>query len=218
MGYRDGDGGSSPDGDGRGGREGAGGGGREGAGGGGRQGVRGGGGQEGAKEKVVMVLEKEGVLEEEVVRVSEEDEVPEVQEEEGVSEAERVPYQTPDLPNVVFVSEGTKEVVPMVGEGVSDIGRVSRIVDVPELVVGKRPRAPSQYVVSPFTAEAKRKRFVEGTHPNLFREVDHAKWKAFEAEWRALMPEVSPRIAHKTISEAYKWFHDITTSGGLARR
>ncbi|XP_022888898.1 uncharacterized protein LOC111404303 [Olea europaea var. sylvestris] len=82
-----------------------------------------------------------------------------------------------------------------------------------ERVVGKRPRVPSQYVLSPFTAEAKRRRFVDGTHPNLFREVDHAKWKAFETEWRALQPGASRTIAEKTISNAYKWFHDITTSG-----
>ncbi|XP_022856810.1 uncharacterized protein LOC111377895 [Olea europaea var. sylvestris] len=132
-------------------------------------------------------------------------------EEERVPEVEVVPEKTPDSPVVVFVSE---EVVPTAGEGVVPMAGEMEIPEAhEERVVGKRPRVPSQYVLSPFTAEAKRRRFVDGTHRNLFREVDHAKWKAFETEWRALQPGASRTIAEKTISNAYKWFHDITTSG-----
>lgn len=50
-----------------------------------------------------------------------------------------------------------------------------RAVDVPDQVVDKRPRLSSQYVVSSFTTEVKRERFIDGMYPNLFREVDHVK-------------------------------------------
>ncbi|XP_022855868.1 uncharacterized protein LOC111377053 [Olea europaea var. sylvestris] len=131
-------------------------------------------------------------------------------EEERVPEVDVVPEKTPDSAVVVFVSE---EVVPTMGEGVVPMVGEMEIPEAhEEWVVGKRPRVPSQYVLSPFIAEAKRRRFVDGTHPNLFREVDHAKWKAFKTEWRALQPGASRTIAEKTISNAYKWFHNITTS------
>lgn len=67
-------------------------------------------------------------------------------------------------------------------------GGKKRVVDVVEQAVGKRPRMPSQYIVSPFTAEAKRRTFIDGGVPNMFREVDSAKWKAFETEWRRWRP------------------------------
>lgn len=48
-------------------------------------------------------------------------------------------------------------------------------VDVSKQVIGKRLRLPSKYVVSPFIVEAKMRTFVDGTYPNLFRDVDHVK-------------------------------------------
>lgn len=48
-------------------------------------------------------------------------------------------------------------------------------VDVSELVINKRLRLPSQYVISTFMSEAKRRRFIDGMYPNLFPEVEHAK-------------------------------------------
>lgn len=75
---------------------------------------------------------------------------------------------------IIGTEEGT---MPEVGEGrmTAMTGTKKRAVDLPELVVGKMPIVPSQYIVSPFTAETKRRRFVDGTIPNLFREVDHVK-------------------------------------------
>ncbi|XP_022841970.1 uncharacterized protein LOC111365663 [Olea europaea var. sylvestris] len=152
---------------------------------------------EGASESEVEVeVEVDRVLELEVVPVHGiPGDVEGAPEEERVPEVEVVPEKTPDSPVVVFVSE---EVAPTAGEGVVPMAGEMEIPeaheertmadDMVERVVGKRPRVPSQYVLSPFTAEAKRRRFVDGTHPNLFREVDHAKWKAFETEWRALQP------------------------------
>ncbi|XP_022845283.1 uncharacterized protein LOC111368276 [Olea europaea var. sylvestris] len=129
---------------------------------------------------------------------------------EGVPEVEVVPERTPDSSDVVFVSE---EVVPIAGEGIIPMDEErTRAINVLERVVGKRPKVPSQYAVSPFTVEVKRRRFVDGTHPNLFKEVDHAKWKAFETEWRVIKPGASCTIAQKTISNFYKWYYDITTS------
>ncbi len=53
-------------------------------------------------------------------------------------------------------------------------------------MVGKRVRLPSQYVVSPFTVETKRRTFIDRTYPNLFHEVDATKWKTIETEWRRI--------------------------------
>lgn len=61
-------------------------------------------------------------------------------------------------------------------------------VNMPEQVVRKRSMMSSQYVISPFTAEVKRQTFVDGTYPNLFWAVDNVKWKAFESEWRRIIP------------------------------
>ncbi|XP_022891818.1 short stature homeobox protein 2-like [Olea europaea var. sylvestris] len=87
--------------------------------------------------------------------------------------------------NEVATEEGAPEGerTPIVIEG------KRHVVDETELVVGKRLRVPSQYVVSSFTAEVKRRTFIEGTYPNLFREVDNVKWKAFETEWRRIIPK-----------------------------
>lgn len=52
----------------------------------------------------------------------------------------------------------------------------------------KRPRLSSQYVISPFMFEAKRRMFIDGRYPNLFLDVDHEKWKAFEMEWWKILP------------------------------
>lgn len=57
-----------------------------------------------------------------------------------------------------------------------------RAVGMPEQVVDKRLRLLSQYVVSPFMAEVKTRTFVDGMYPNLFQDVDPAKWKTFETE------------------------------------
>jgi hypothetical protein len=86
---------------------------------------------------------------------------------------------------------GTEEVSPdevVVVDDEHTLAGKRHAVDTPEGVVGKRVRLPSQYVVSPYTAEAKRRTFIDGTYPNLFREVDAAKWKAFETEWRIMKP------------------------------
>jgi hypothetical protein len=101
--------------------------------------------------------------------------VPEGRAQEGV---EGVPVEV-EADDVVFVSEGTTEL----RKG------TKRAVDVTPMVVGKRSRLPSQYIVSPFTAEAKRRTFLDGTFPNLFREVDPVRQKAFSLWFTSLQHE-----------------------------
>lgn len=59
--------------------------------------------------------------------------------------------------DVVFMSKGTIEV------------RKDKklAANIPELVVDKKSRFSSQYTVSPFMAEAKKRTFVDGTFSNL---------------------------------------------------
>ncbi|XP_022861634.1 uncharacterized protein LOC111382009 [Olea europaea var. sylvestris] len=86
------------------------------------------------EEEVVRVSEDNEVLKAEVGRMPEE-EVVRVSEEEGVPEAgvrrvpkeEGVPSRMLESSDVVFVSEGTKEAVPMVGEGIPEIEKVLRV-------------------------------------------------------------------------------------------
>ncbi|XP_022866561.1 uncharacterized protein LOC111386332 isoform X2 [Olea europaea var. sylvestris] len=93
---------------------------------------------------------------------------------EGVAEEKRNPEMTDD--DVVFVSEGAMEVPK---------GK-RRANDAPALMVGKRSGLPSQYIVSPYTVEAKRRGFVDGTFPNLFRDVDPVRQKAFDYWFKSL--------------------------------
>ncbi|XP_022850182.1 uncharacterized protein LOC111372194 [Olea europaea var. sylvestris] len=116
-------------------------------------------------------------------------------------------------PSETVADEGMEDVVSPRVDEVAVYKAKNRAVDMPETVVGKRSRVPSQYVVFSFTTEAKRRRFINGRYPILFREIDHAKWKAFEAEWRRMLLGATHMIAGRTILDAYKWFHDITTQG-----
>ncbi|CAA3028915.1 Hypothetical predicted protein [Olea europaea subsp. europaea] len=91
-----------------------------------------------------------------------------VEGDEGVAEDERTPKMMDD--DVVFVSEGATEVPK---------GK-KRANDAPELMVGKRSRLPSQYIVFSYTIEAKKRGFVDGTFPNFFRDVNPVRQKAFD--------------------------------------
>ncbi|XP_022899326.1 uncharacterized protein LOC111412625 [Olea europaea var. sylvestris] len=77
---------------------------------------------------------------------------------------------------------GVEEVAPEVKRTPGVIEGKRHAVNETEQVVGKRLRVSSQYIVSPFTAEAKRR-------------------------------TVSRTIGQMTVSDPYKWFHDITTAG-----
>ncbi|CAI9772805.1 unnamed protein product [Fraxinus pennsylvanica] len=149
----------------------------------------------------------EGVAPEElVVVVSPEEMAPEEGRMEEVAPEE---VMVVGRTKAVALEEGRTEGVAL--EEVVVVGSPEEMV-VPK-VVGKRVRFPSQYVVSPFTAEVKRRTFVDGTYLNLFWEVDAAKWKAFKTEWRIIKSRHSRIVGERTISDAYKWFHDITTFG-----
>lgn len=90
-----------------------------------------------------------------------------------MAEDERTPETTEDI---VFVSEGVTEV------------RKDKkcAADVVELMFSKRSILPSQYIVFPYTAEAKRRTFMDGTFPNIFHEVDLIRHKAFDECFNSL--------------------------------
>lgn len=111
--------------------------------------------------------------------------------EEGAEEMEvllpeGVAKRTPDLIDNVTGDDEMK-IVP---EGTMEVTKGKKhIIEVLEHMVSKRTRLQSQYIVSPYTIEIKKRMFMDSTLPNLFREVDLAKKKAFDVWFNKIGPE-----------------------------
>lgn len=100
--------------------------------------------------------------------------------------------QVEDVPRIEEIASMTQDVASPEVEKRATVLRTEGkkfAIDVSEQVVDKRSKLPSQYVISSFTTETKKRTtFIDGTYPNLFCNVDHAKWKHLRWSGEELCP------------------------------